>query len=126
MRKTKWSTKSFYQSLKCALTGIKEIFISQRNIKIQMAAGIIAIAMGFLFKISPNEWLAIAIVIGSVIAMESTNTAIEYTVDLITEEKNEKARIAKDASAAGVLLASITATIVGMIIFLPKIIQFFL
>lgn len=124
MRKTKWSTKNFYQSLKCALTGVKEIFTSQRNIKIQVVIAIIVITLGFVFKISPGEWIAIVIVIGSVIAMESTNTAIEFTVDLITEERNEKARIAKDASAAGVLLASFTATVVGIIIFLPKIIQF--
>ena len=123
MRKTKWSTKNFWHSLKCALVGVKEIFTSQRNIKIQVVIGILAIIMGFVLKISSGEWLAIAIVIGFVIAMESTNTAIEFTVDLITEERNEKARIAKDASAAGVLIASFTAAIVGIIIFLPKIIQ---
>ena len=123
MRKTKWSTKNFLHSLKCALVGVKEIFTSQRNIKIQVVIGILAIIMGFVLKISGGEWLAIAIVIGFVIAMESTNTAIEFTVDLITEERDEKARIAKDASAAGVLIASFTASIVGIIIFLPKIIQ---
>lgn len=123
MRKTKWSTKNFWHSLKCALVGVKEIFTSQRNIKIQVVIGILAIIMGVVLKISSGEWLAIAIVIGFVIAMESTNTAIEFTVDLITEERNEKARIAKDASAAGVLIASFTASIVGIIIFLPKIIQ---
>ena len=126
MRKTKWSTKNFGHSLKCAMVGIKEIFSSQRNIKIQSIIAIISIIFGFLFKISPNEWIAIAIVIGFVIAMESTNTAIEFTVDLITEEKNEKARIAKDASAGGVLIASITSAVVGVIIFLPKIIEFFI
>ena len=123
MRKTKCSTKNFWHSLKCALVGVKEIFTSQRNIKIQVVIGILAIIMGFVLKISSGEWLAIAIVIGFVIAMESTNTAIEFTVDLITEERNEKERIAKDASAAGVLIASFTASIVGIIIFLPKIIQ---
>ena len=49
------------------------------------------------------------------------NTAIENTVDLITKEKNEQAKIAKDVAAGAVLVSAIAAAIIGLIIFVPKI-----
>ena len=57
--------------------------------------------------------------------MELINTAIETTVDLITKEKNEKAKIAKDVAAGAVLVSAIASAIIGVIIFVPKILLIF-
>jgi diacylglycerol kinase len=56
---------------------------------------------------------------------ELFNTSIETIVDIITKDKNEKAQIAKDVSAGAVLITAIGAAVVGLIIFLPKVIQIF-
>ena len=63
--------------------------------------------------------------IGAVIALELINTAIEAVVDLVTEEYHPLAKVAKDTSAAAVFVFAIIAIIVGIIIFLPKIIGLF-
>jgi diacylglycerol kinase len=74
-----------------------------------------------IFKISKIEWLILCITITLVLFGEFINTAIETTVDLYTEEKNEKAKIAKDVAAGAVVLTSLNAIIVGIIIFVPYI-----
>ena len=61
------------------------------------------------------------ILFGLVITAELINTAIETTVDIAMPRKDEKAKLAKDVAAGAVLVCAITASIIGLIIFLPKI-----
>ena len=82
---------------------------------------ILVIILGIVLKISRIEWIICIILFGFVISLELVNTAIETTVDLITQEKNPKAKIAKDVSAGAVLIDAITSAIIGLIIFVPKI-----
>ena len=56
-----------------------------------------------------------------VIAGEIFNTSIETIVDMVSPQKNEKAKLVKDISAAAVLVLAIGALIIGLIIFIPKI-----
>jgi diacylglycerol kinase len=95
---------------------------SQCNLRIHIIAAIIAIILGFILRISVQEWLIISIVIGSVISAEMFNTSIEAIVDIISPEYSENAKKAKDISAGAVLILAIVAVVVGIIIFVPKII----
>ena len=126
MKKTKWTTKSFFKSFKCALNGIKYVFCSQRNILIQTVFAIIAITLGFVFKISLAEWGILSLTIAFVIFAECFNTAVETTVDLVTEDYNEKAKLAKDIAAGSVLISALNSIVVGLIIFAGRIINLFL
>jgi undecaprenol kinase len=81
------------------------------------------LALGFYFKITKAEWLAIVLTIGFVITFELINTAIEEIVDSFTDQVHPAAKKAKDVSAAAVLIASITAVIIGILIFLPLILS---
>jgi len=63
--------------------------------------------------------------IALVFSMEAANTAIEYLTDLVSPEFHPLAGKAKDAAAAAVLFAAIGSAIVGLIIFLPKVLSFF-
>ena len=82
---------------------------------------LLVILAGFYFKISMAEWIICIILFGLVISLELVNTAIETTVDIAMPEKNEKAKIAKDVSAGAVLVAAIVSAIIGLMIFIPKI-----
>ncbi len=125
MKKTKWQNTSFLQAVKCALNGIKYVYETQRNIIFQNIIGILVLVCGILFKITKIEWLILVITIASVLISEFFNTAIETTVDLCTEERNEKAKNAKDVAAGAVFLTSTNAIIVGIIIFVPHILEKF-
>ena len=69
--------------------------------------------------------LVIVLLIGIVMSLEMVNCAIEATVDLVTEEKKPMAKVAKDCASGAVGIISIIALIIGIMIFLPKIIALF-
>ena len=122
--KTKWHNKDFFKSFKFATSGIFYTLSTQRNLKIQTIFAIIAIVLGLLLKISLVEWGMLVFAIMFVLFAEMINTAIESTVDLFTEEFNEKAKIAKDVAAGAVLIASLNSIIIGALIFLEKILKY--
>lgn len=119
-------TKKLINSFKYAFTGIITSFKTERNMKIHILVMILVIIAGIILKVSILDWIILVIMFGLVISAELFNTAIETVVDMITKEKNEKAKIAKDVAAGAVLILAITSVIVGLIIFIPRIIIFFL
>ncbi len=113
--------KKIINSFKYAIEGIIASFKSERNMKIHVLATIIVVILGLILKINIVEWCFCIISIVLVISAELLNTAIENIVDMISPEKNEKAKLIKDISAGAVLVLAIGAFIIGMIIFIPKI-----
>jgi len=93
--------------------------------RIHLGVGFLAVVFGFIFRIENYEWLALVIVIGFVFILEIINTAIETLVDLYTEEYHHLAKVAKDTAAGAVMVAAIMSVCVGLMIFLPKIINWF-
>ncbi len=112
---------TFFNALKNALRGCSLAIKNERNIKIQIVAAILVTIIGFLFRISFVEWAILVITIFFVIVTECLNTAIEKTVDMITNKYDECAKNVKDIAAGAVLFSAIASVIVGIIIFLPKI-----
>ena len=117
--------KRLTNSFKYAIEGIVTALKAEQNIKIHVIIMILVIIFGIMLKINKTEWIICIVLFGFVISLELINTAIENTVDLITIEKNPKAKIAKDVSAGAVLVAATTSEIIGLIIFIPKVILFF-
>lgn len=109
-------------SFKYAFLGMKVFFREERNAKIHVILFCLAVLMGMFFHISSNEWLAIFICSALVFTSEAFNTAIENLCDFVCEQKNPKIKKIKDLSAAAVLFSSLFALIVGLIIFLPKLV----
>lgn len=113
--------KRLVNSFKFAGVGIFTALKKEKNMKIHFLAMIIVIILGFVFKIEPMEWITCVVLFGGVIGAEMFNTAIETVVDMVTPYKNEKAKIAKDVAAGGVLVWAISAAVIGLIIFVPKV-----
>ncbi len=118
--------KKLINSFKYAIEGIISSFKTERNMKIHVLAMIIVIALGFFFKLDKVEWCFIIIAIVSVISAELFNTAIETVVDMISPERNPKAKLAKDIAAGAVLVVAIGAAIIGFVVFGPRVINFFI
>lgn len=93
----------------------------EHNARIHLFATICVIIAGVFFKISLNEWIAIIFSIGLVFSLEIINSSIENIADFISPEKHEMIKKIKDLSASGVLISAITALMIGLIIFAPKI-----
>lgn len=115
----------FYKSVGYALCGIKDCIVKERNIKIHLAIMSLVIIFGFLLHISLQEWIICLLLFGMVIALELVNTAIEAIVDLCSPEYHRLAKYAKDVGAGAVLVMAFFAAIIGLIIFLPRILGIF-
>ena len=113
--------EQFSKSVGHALDGIEYAINNERNIKIEILMGIIASITGFILKISLLEWLVLVLLIGTILALELINTSIERSVDLVTKDYKELAKAAKDTAAGAVFIMSTFSIIIGIIIFLPKI-----
>ena len=109
-------------SFKFAFQGVFELFRSQPNARIHLFAAVLVILAGFYFQINSTEWCLIVLAIFLVLAAEAFNTALEYLTDLVSPDYHPLAGKTKDVAAAGVLLTAIGAAIIGLLIFLPKII----
>ena len=120
----KTKTKKLINSFKYAIEGIISSFKTEQNMKIHIFIMILVIILGIVLKLSTLEWIILTIVIALVISAELFNTTIETVVDMITKEKNEKAKLAKDVAAGAVLVLAIGSVIIGLIIFIPKILEF--
>ena len=112
-------------SFRHAGRGILQVFISERSFRLQILILTITIIAGFIFRITGIEWVLILIAGGIVLVCEMINTAIEYVTDLVTEEYRILAKHIKNISAGAVLVSSITAVVIGLIIFIPYFIECF-
>lgn len=117
--------KKLINSFKYAFMGIKSAFKTEQNMKIHFTIMSLVILAGIFFHIEVMEWIICVGCFSFVIGAEMFNTAIEKTVDLISLEKNEIAKLAKDISAGAVLVFAIGSAIIGLLIFVPKIIFIF-
>jgi len=124
MRETKkFSILKQLKSFKFALHGLKILIKEEHNSRIHLLVIICVLIAAFAFKIPASEWIAVIFAIGFVFALEIINSAIENIADFVSPEKHELIKKIKDLAAAGVLISAITALIVGVIIFLPKMIK---
>ena len=121
-KKKKYSLKRFFKGFGYAFSGIIHGFKSEQNLLIDFILGIIAIVLAILLKFSNIELCMVLLTIGLIMGLELMNTAIEYTVDMAMPEIHPLAKLSKDIAAGSVLLASVCALVVGIILYLPKII----
>lgn len=114
--------KSRLRSFRYAFQGLYHLFKGQPNAWIHLVAALGVIVAGILFHLSFTEWGFIIFAIGFVFSAELFNSAIEELVNKISPEYNPVAGKIKDLAAGAVLVAAITAALIGLVIFLPKLI----
>lgn len=109
------------KGVKIALKGALLLLRTEASIQIQFGIAILVTGAGFVFHISATEWMLQFLCIGLIMGIESINTAIEKLADFVHPEQHQKIGDIKDVSAGAVMIASLMATAVGLIIYVPKI-----
>ena len=113
--------KNRIRSVGFALKGMFLLLRTEASIKIQFFIALLVTAAGFYFEISNTEWILQLFAIGLVMGIEGINTAIEKISDYIQPENDPKIGFIKDISAGAVMIVSIVASIIGLIIYVPKL-----
>ncbi|SDQ71757.1 diacylglycerol kinase [Flagellimonas zhangzhouensis] len=109
------------KSVGYALKGMFLLLRTESSIQIQFVIGLVMTAAGFYFEISNAEWIFQLFAIGLVMGIEALNTAIEKVCDYIQPNHDPKIGLIKDISAGAVMIVSVIASIIGLIIYIPKI-----
>jgi len=122
MNNRKYTIKESFQF---AFDGFRYAIQTQRNLRIQLVFAVVVITLSTFLPMVFIEWAILFLLISLVIVAEILNTAIEKTIDLIVTEYNPLAKTVKDLSAAAVLFIAFTAIVVGLFIYLPKLLAFF-
>ena len=109
------------KSVKYAIKGAFLLITTESSIKVQFCIGIIMTILGFYYQLSTTEWIIQILCIALIMAIEGMNTAIEEIADFIHPEHHTKIGLIKDLAAGAVFIFAIAATIIGCIIYFPKI-----
>jgi diacylglycerol kinase (ATP) len=113
------------RSFRHAFRGLVHMLRSQHNAWLHLAATIVVTVGGFLSHLTGGEWCWIVLAIASVWTAEALNTAFEFLADVASPEFHPLVRDAKDVAAGAVLITAIAAAIIGGIVLLPHMREFF-
>ena len=112
-------------SFKYAFSGLKDLWIHESNTRIHLLFTVLVAVMSLWLKVDKSEFCILTLIIGAVWSAETMNSALERVVDLVTLEKKPLAKAAKDLAAGSVLIMAMASVVIGLVIFLPKIIALF-
>ena len=123
MKEEKFSIAKRLKSFTYAFAGLKVLFREEHNSWIHLFATVCVVTAGILLRISLLEWVAVVFAIGLVFSFEIINTSVENIADFVCPERDDRIKRIKDLAAAAVLVSAITAAVVGLIVFVPKILE---
>jgi len=105
-------------SFRYALRGLAHLFVQEHNMRIHLAATVVAVTAGFIKGLGPKEWVAICIAIALVWITEALNTAVEMMCDLFGRNMyHPSIKIIKDVAAAAVLIAALLSVVIAFFVF---------
>ena len=122
MKPQEFSLRARLRSFRFAWDGIASFFQREHNAWLHFMATIAVFTTAVLVGVTKIELLALVFAIGLVWIAEMFNTCIERVMDFVSEQKHPEIKFIKDLAAGAVLTASVTALIIGGIVFIPKLI----
>lgn len=108
-------------SFKPAFAGFSHVFRTQPNAWVHCAISLAVILAGFWVTLDLTQWALIVLAMAAVWVTEFVNSAIEAAVDLVSPKQHRLAQIAKDVSAAAVVIAATAAVVVGALVLGPPL-----
>ncbi len=117
---------SFRYSIRHAFRGLISAYRTEKNIRFHVVCATVVFLFGIFFRISLSEWVSLFLVVGMVFSLELVNSAIEALIDITNPRLSEPIARVKDMLAGAVLVSSFIAIVIGLTVFLPRIIHLFL
>jgi diacylglycerol kinase len=120
---SKFSIQARLKSFTYAWNGLKILLKEEHNARIHLVATIVVLIVSYLLKLSNIECVMITFAIGLVFITEIINSAIENIADFVSADKHDKIKKIKDLAAAAVLVSAFIAIVIGLLIFIPKLLN---
>jgi diacylglycerol kinase (ATP) len=113
--------KRVLRSFGFAGAGVMALVQTQPNARVHIVVGVLAAWLAYVLALSPLECMVLVLTMSLVLVTEAINSAIEAAVDLASPAIHPLARQAKDMAAGAVLLSALTAVVVGLVLFAPRL-----
>jgi diacylglycerol kinase len=113
--------QSLYKSFQHAAEGLLYVLREERNARLHLISALVVLLVSAWLELAVIEWALIIACIALVFVGEMLNTVVELTIDLISPDENLLAKCAKDVAAGAILIASLTATVTGLLVLGPKL-----
>ncbi len=111
------------KSFSHALRGVGVVFKTEQSFRIQIGVAILVLFLALFFRIQAFEWIILFLLVGSVLILELINSIFERIVDTFKPRIHPVVKDIKDIMAGAVLLGSIISLFVGIVIFLPHVLE---
>lgn len=117
---------NLFVSFKYAWDGVRYAFVTQRNFRLHVFLGVVAISLGAILGVTPVEMAVVTVTCALVMVLELLNTALESVVDLtVGQSYHQLAKTAKDCAAGAVLISAVAALLVAIFILITPILNLF-
>jgi len=116
--------RNIIQSFNYAISGLIHVLRTQRSMQIHFAIAIAVLIASLFLNFTRVEFIGLLLIIAIVITAELFNTAVEAIVDIYISSRHPMAQVAKDVSAAAVLITSMTAVLIGYLLFFDRMSPF--
>lgn len=121
---TKFKAQTFRTKIENARHGLNLALRAEKNLRIHMVFATLVIIAGLVLGVGCLKFCILLLTIGLVVITEMMNSAIEFAVDALYKNKYSRlVKFAKDISAGAVLFVSFLSIVVGILIFVPEIIE---
>src|SRR3989344_7980088 len=114
------------KSFKYAYEGLKAVYIGEANFRTHLVFTVIILVSAIILEFNTVEMAILFLTIGLVLILELVNTAVEETINLVSPNISEKAKLMKDVAAASVMLAALLSVVIGLLLFIPRTYLFLL
>jgi undecaprenol kinase len=118
--------KRLLRSFGYAFSGLSYVAKHEQNMQMHLITACVVLGFAYFLHLPLTHWLLLLVVIAGMFALEIMNTAIERTVDLVTRDFHPLAKKAKDIAAAAVFVYCFFAVVIGLLIFIPPLLDRFL
>ncbi len=121
---TKFKKQNFSNTFKNARKGMRLTLKSERNLRIHLFVAALVLITAYCLNFSITKFCILLLTIAAVISAEMFNSAIEFSLDAIFHNKYSRmVGMAKDIAAGAVMVVTITAVMIGVLLFAPPVIK---
>ena len=113
------------KSFKYAFTGLNKVFWEEQNFRLDFLLALVIMLLAVILKIAIWEFIILVLVIALVLILEIVNSIFERLLDLLKPRIHQYVKDIKDMTAAAVFIGALAAVIIGLLIFLPYLVNFF-
>lgn len=107
--------------MKYAMAGLLYLLRHEQSVRNLFGVTILVMGLAIWLQVGTLHTILLLLSLGLVWVAETLNTAIEATVDLVTQKLHPMAKVAKDVGATATLIATVISASISITLLVPPL-----